>query len=269
MNRIDQTFLQLKEQGRQALIPFITAGDPNLALTLKLMHGLVDAGADIIELGIPFSDPMSDGPVIQLASERALESGTSLTQVIDLVSQFRQDNDSTPVVLMGYLNPVEVMGYESFANKAAKAGVDGVLTVDMPPEESHQLVAAMKQVNLAPIYLIAPTTTDARIGKIVALSQGYIYFVSLKGVTGSAALDIDSVAHHLKRIRQQTELPTGVGFGIKTPETAAQVSAIADAVVVGSVLVQKVADNRNDEAAIFQQITALLAEMRQAMDNNR
>ena len=237
MSRISTRFDTLRAAGRTALVPFITSGDPDPAQTVAIMHALVRGGADIIELGVPFSDPMADGPVIQKASERALEHGISLTGVMQMVSEFRQQDNDTPVILMGYLNPIEVMGYNAFASQAAAAGVDGTLTVDLPPEEADDLVTALKSRYLDPIYLLAPTSTDERIGKISQQASGFVYYVSIKGVTGTATLAVDDVAARLQQIRRQVSLPIGVGFGIKDPQSAARVASIADAVVVGSALV--------------------------------
>jgi tryptophan synthase alpha chain len=230
-----------------------------------MMHKLVAAGADLLELGVPFSDPMADGPVIQLACERALEHGTRLVDVLAMVVEFRKTNTTTPVVLMGYLNPVEVMGYESFAKAAGAAGVDGVLTVDLPPEESENFVRLLKQNALDAIYLIAPTTTDERIKKICEYSSGYVYYVSVKGVTGSAALDVDEVASKVARIREISDIAVGVGFGISDGESASQVSRVSDGVIVGSVLVNKIAENDDAEVA-GDEMAILIKQMRDAMD---
>lgn len=266
MSRIAGVFAALREQGRQALIPFVTAGDPDPSVTLPLMHRLVEAGADIIELGVPFSDPMADGPVIQRASERALIHHTALHDVIDMVAGFRETNTSTPVVLMGYLNPLEVMGYEEFADKAAAAGVDGVLTVDIPPEEAEQFVPVMKAKGIDPIFLIAPTSHRARIERISAAASGFVYYVSLKGVTGAANLSLDSVRDKLAEIRECTDLPVGVGFGIKDASTAAAMAGFADAVVVGSALVSKIENHPDASDTAVSEIAALLGDMRTAMD---
>ncbi len=239
-NRLISCFSQLRTSKRAALIPFITAGDPSLELTVSIMHTLVTAGADIIELGIPFSDPMADGPVIQRASERALLNGVSLRDVLAIVTDFRRDDQTTPIVLMGYLNPIEIMGYEAFAQSAQTAGVDGVLIVDLPPEEAVDLVNILKKHKLDPIFLLAPTSTTERIQQICHLASGYLYYVSLKGVTGSANLDINAVSKKMLEIRQYTDLPIGVGFGIKDAATVAQVAKISDAVIVGSALVQRI-----------------------------
>jgi tryptophan synthase alpha chain len=266
MSRISGVFSTLRDQGRQALIPFVTAGDPHLDATLPLMHALVEAGADIIELGVPFSDPMADGPVIQRASERALDNHVSLHDVIDLAGRFRQTNQTTPLVLMGYLNPLEVMGYEAFAVAAAAAGVDGVLTVDIPPEEGASFVPAMKAHGIDPIFLIAPTSHRARIERITSAASGFVYYVSLKGVTGAANLSLDSVREKVAEIRSCTELPVGVGFGIKDAKTAAAMSSFADAVVVGSALVSRIEANPGDFETAVSEIKALLSEMRAAID---
>ena len=266
MSRIAGVFAALRDQGRQALIPFVTAGDPNPDTTVPMMHALVEAGADIIELGVPFSDPMADGPVIQRASERALAHGVSLHDVIEMVGRFREDNTTTPVVLMGYLNPLEVMGYETFAEQASAAGVDGVLTVDIPPEEGGAFVPAMKGKGIDPIFLIAPTSHRARIERITGAASGFVYYVSLKGVTGAANLSLDSVRDKIAEIRECTDLPVGVGFGIKDAAMAAAMAGFADAVVVGSALVSRIEANDDDSQRAMAEIKALLIEMRAAMD---
>lgn len=266
-NRISDTFAQLKQHDKQALIPFITAGDPRPEVTVPLMHDMVAAGASIIELGVPFSDPMADGPVIQAADERALEHHVSLHDVLDMVSQFRRQNTTTPVVLMGYLNPIEIMGYQPFAEQAAKAGVDGVLVVDMPPEESAELTELLDKQGINTIFLISPTTNRERIARINQFASGYLYYVSLKGVTGANTLDIDSVDEKLHEIRSITELPVGVGFGIKDGKTAQAVSRIADAVVVGSALVNQIAEHQSDAQAINQHVADIIREMRTMMDD--
>ena len=238
-SRIDERFAGLRAAGRKALVPFITAGDPEPGWTVPLMHRLVEAGADLLELGVPFSDPMADGPVIQRSSERALAKGMTIHRVLEAVSAFRQRDRETPVVLMGYLNPIEVVGYEPFARQAREVGVDGVLTVDLPPEEAGELVDALTSQGMAPVFLLAPTTTEARIAEICRMARGFVYYVSLKGVTGSDRLDPVAVAEKLALVRRHTALPIGVGFGIKDPESAAQVAAVSDAVVIGSALVAR------------------------------
>jgi len=266
MSRIAACFAALKAQGRQALIPYVTAGDPNPQVTVGLMHQMVTAGADLIELGIPFSDPMADGPVIQLACERALSHNTSLTMILSMVAEFRQQNDTTPVVLMGYLNTVEKMGYDVFVAAAKKVGLDGVLMVDLPPEEGADFTQNLRQAGLDAIFLIAPTTTEERIKKICAVGSGYLYYVSLKGVTGSAVIDTDAVAEKLALVRQHTQLPLGVGFGIRDADSAARVAQVADGVVVGSVLVNALGDNASNPEKGCAQVAATLSAMRQAMD---
>lgn len=260
MSRIADTFTRLEAASKTALIPYIMAGDPSLDASLELMHQLVAGGADIIELGVPFSDPMADGPVIQLAAERALAAGASVQGVLSLVAGFREQDAHTPVVLMGYLNPIEAMGYAAFAQAAATAGVDALLLVDLPPEEAHEVQPLFRAQGLDLIFLLAPTTTDARISRVASLASGYLYYVSLKGVTGAATLDVTDVAQHLERIKRYANLPVCVGFGIKDASTAAAVAAIAAGVVVGSALVTRIADAQ-PQAAV-----ELLAAMRAAMD---
>ncbi|MES9962315.1 MAG: tryptophan synthase subunit alpha [Candidatus Sedimenticola sp. 20ELBAFRAG] len=266
MSRIKGRFEQLKAQGRTALVPYVTAGDPNPEVTVPLMHSMVEAGADILELGVPFSDPMADGPVIQRASERALEHHVSLRDVLDMVRRFRQKNNDTPVILMGYLNPIEIMGYEQFAEAASSAGVDGLLTVDIPPEESAQLLQALKPNGIDPIFLLAPTSTGERIKRICGAASGFVYYVSVKGITGAANLAVDEVSAKVAAIRGETDLPVGVGFGIKDPETARSVSKIADAVIVGSALVSRVEALANQPEEIAPALSELLSAMREAMD---
>jgi len=272
MSRIKVCFAQLKNNNKKALIPYVAAGDPNPEITLELMHSMVASGADIIELGVPFSDPMADGPVIQKASERALIYATSLTDVLAMVKTFRETDKSTPVVLMGYLNPIEVMGYTKFAKAASESGVDGVLTVDIPPEEAEQYIPALRDHGLDPIFLLSPTTTRERMQIICQHASGFIYYVSVKGVTGTSALDTTEVAQRLQIIKQVTDLPVGVGFGIKNAETAAAVGQVADAVVVGSALVnlvEKYAHSLSNDVAnkkIIKEISQVLITMRSAMD---
>lgn len=268
MSRISQTFEQLRQHNKKALIPFVTAGDPQPAFTVPLMHELVLAGATIIELGVPFSDPMADGPVIQAADERALAHHVSLTDVIAMVKQFRQHDDLTPVVLMGYLNPIEVMGYQQFAGLASEAGIDGVLVVDMPPEEAIDFIDLMNRYDINTIFLVSPTTTAERIHKISQFASGYLYYVSLKGVTGANTLDVNLVAEKLQQIRSITDLPIGVGFGIKDGKTAQDVARIADAVVVGSALVSQIAKHQNNQQYMNQQVSGIIKDMRQMMDES-
>lgn len=266
MSRLQETFNTLRQQQKKALIPFITAGDPHPSVTVKLMHDMVKAGASILELGVPFSDPMAEGPVIQAACERALEHNVSLKDVLTMVKSFREQDNITPIVLMGYLNPVEVMGYAQFAEMAAEAGVDGVILVDLPPEEGEELVTLLQQKSLDQIFLLSPTSTEERIDKICKLASGFVYYVSLKGVTGAAHLDVQSVQDKVSQIREYTQIPVGVGFGIHDADSAAQIAAIADAVVVGSAIVKRVAENADDPEKISQAVCELIASMRKAMD---
>ena len=266
MSRIADRFTSLKAENKTALIPFITAGDPVPDKTVAIMHGLVKGGADIIELGVPFSDPMADGPVIQRASERALEHNISLRDVLGIVKEFRQLDHETPVILMGYMNPIEVMGYQVFAEKAAEAGVDGALIVDLPPEEAPEFIAEMKPKGLDQVFLIAPTTRGKRLKNICNMASGFIYYVSLKGVTGSNQLDVAQVSEKLTTIREHTDLPVGVGFGIKDPETAAAVAKVSDAVVVGSALVDHLYQQREESAALAQVAEKFIQNLRSAMD---
>lgn len=269
MSRIAATFAQLQKTGRKALIPYITAGDPNPTMTVPLMHGLVAAGADLIELGMPFSEPMAEGPVIQAAHERALAQGVKLADVLNMVIEFRQQNKLTPVVLMGYLNPIEQMGYQKFAEMAANVGVDGLLIVDLPPEEGNELWQVLKERQIDPIFLIAPTTTRIRIKNICEQATGYHYYVSFKGVTGKGDLDIAAITAKLAEIRCHAHLPVGVGFGIRDAQTAAAIAAIADAVIVGSTLVARIAASVDNLAKIQQDVCALLQEMRIAIDGGK
>lgn len=266
MSRLADTFAVLKQSDRTALIPYITAGDPEPSATVGFMHKMVAAGADVIELGIPFSDPMADGPVIQQACERALVHGMSLTGVLQQVREFRRHNDRTPVVLMGYANPLEVMGYARFAEQAAAAGVDGVLVVDLPPEEAEDAIQHFRRYRIDPIFLLAPTSTEQRIKTICRSASGFVYYVSLKGVTGAASLDIKQVKDKLKRIRQHTTLPVGVGFGVRDAELARQLGSVADAVVVGSAIVQRIADHAGNIELGGAKIAELIAQMRDAMN---
>ena len=260
MSRIQATFQQLK--GKKALIPYITVGDPNLTTTLALMHSLVENGADILELGVPFSDPMADGPTIQRAAERALAQGVSLSDVLAVVAQFRQSNSTTPVVLMGYLNPMHKMGYAQFAQVAAQAGVDGVLTVDSPVETIAPLQKALQQHDIDTIFLVAPTTSEARMATISKLASGFVYYVSLKGVTGAAQLDTAAVAEKIAVLRQYIDIPIGVGFGIADANSARQIAAVADAVIVGSRIVKEIEQHAGNEA---QAVGVLARELKAAI----
>jgi tryptophan synthase alpha chain len=265
MSRIAATFEKLRQRRRKALIPFITAGDPDLASTVPVMHALVEGGADIIELGVPFSDPMADGPAIQRSSERALKHGVSLKDVIGCVARFRKRDADTPVVLFGYANPIEALGVETFADLAQQAGADGALVVDYPPEEARDLVKLLDTRSLDTIFLLSPTTTEARLGQVAALGRGYLYYVSLKGVTGAANIDLEDVAARIATIRSHTRLPVGVGFGIRDGETARRVAAVADAVVIGSRLVEEIEQSRPGEAAA--NARAFMSGVRRAMDD--
>lgn len=267
MSRLATKFAELKASGRKALIPFITAGDPNPQFTVPMLHAMVAAGADVIELGIPFSDPMADGPVIQRASERALAHHVGLRKVLAMAMEFRKTDQTTPLVLMGYLNPIEIMGYEEFANAAQRAEVDGVLTVDLPPEESESCVALFRARDIDQIFLLAPNTTADRIQKMDGVGSGYLYYVSLKGVTGAGHIDTADVEQKLQLIRENTQLPVGVGFGVKDAATAKTVASIADGVVVGSALISKIEANLDHPEQAKAEIVDLLKSMRQAMDN--
>lgn len=267
MSRLAAKFAELKASGRKALIPFITAGDPYPEFTVPLLHDMVAAGADVIELGVPFSDPMADGPVIQRASERALTHHVGLRKVLTMAMEFRKTDQTTPLVLMGYLNPIEIMGYEGFANAVQRADVDGVLTVDLPPEESDECVALLRERGVDQIFLLAPNTTAERIQKMHAVGSGYLYYVSLKGVTGAGHLDTADVEQKLQLIKANTDLPVGVGFGVKDAETAKTIANIADGVVVGSALISKIEANLDDPEQAKREIIALLKSMRQAMDS--
>jgi len=266
MSRIAGCFKSARQAGRKILISYVTAGDPGPDYTVPLMHAMVAAGVDIIELGVPFSDPMAEGKVIQRAMERALQHNVTLTGVLAMVREFRQQNSETPVVLMGYLNPVEVMGYARFAEAAAQAGADGVLLVDMPPEEAGDLLTQLRKKALDMIFLVAPTTDDARIKIISEAASGFIYYVSLKGVTGAGHLDVNAVKQQVDKITAQTDIPVSVGFGIKDATTAATIAGMADAVVVGSALVSRIEASGESGKAINQAVSGLLGEMRQAMD---
>ena len=266
MSRIEHRLSSLRDQGRKALIPYITAGDPDTEETLRIMHSLVESGADLIELGVPFSDPMADGPVIQRACERALAKGCSSSDVLEIVRRFRETDTQTPVVLMGYLNPVEAIGYEVFSRNAAKAGVDGVLMVDLPPEEADAVVPYFRAQGLDLIFLISPTTSDARIRRMGEYSSGYVYYVSLKGVTGSASIDAGAVEERVAHIRELTELPVGVGFGIRDAETAAAVGRVSDAIIVGSVIVDCIGRHPEGGESLHQALKALVTPLRDSLD---
>ena len=265
MSRIQSVFAELKVQGKKALIPYITAGDSHPDQTVPLMHALVASGADMIELGVPFSDPMADGPVIQRASERALVHKMGLRKVLNMVKTFRETNQTTPIILMGYANPIEAMGAEQFVSLAQTSGVDGVLTVDYPPEECEAFNGQLAQANIDSIFLLSPTTEPSRTELIVKQATGFLYYVSLKGVTGAANLDIVEVKKRVAEIRNQTSLPIGVGFGVKDAATARDVAAIADAVVVGSRMVLAV--ESSDANNLISNVQALMKELRTAIDS--
>jgi len=270
VSRLQGCFARLQAEDRKALIPYIMTGDPHPDVTVPLMHAMVKAGANIIELGAPFSDPMADGPVIQAAAERALAFNISLDDVFDAVAAFRKLDDVTPIIMMGYLNLIEVAGYTSFARRAAEAGIDGVITVDMPPEEAREYVSALEDAGIDPVFLVAPTSTEERIARIGAVASGFVYYVSLKGVTGAANLDVDSVCQKVGTIRGHIDLPVGVGFGISNADAAARVSACSDAVVVGSAIVKRMAAHQahdpDQTGLIIRDVCELLATMRTAMD---
>ena len=264
MSRIKSTFASLKANNKKALIPYITAGDPHPNFTVEMMHAMVASGADMIELGVPFSDPMADGPVIQRASERALAHKVGLRKVLALVQEFRVNDDNTPVILMGYANPIEAMGIAQFAANAKAVGVDGVLTVDYPPEESEAVIAELGKHDIDSIFLLSPTTEAKRIDLVVKQATGFLYYVSLKGVTGAANLDVEEVKGRVAAIRKQTHLPVGVGFGVKDAATANSVAAFADAVVVGSRTVLTI--EQSSEEDLIANISALIQELRTAID---
>lgn len=269
MSRIGSRFAAVQAEGRAALIPYVTAGDPDPSVTVALLHDLVAAGADLLELGVPFSDPMADGPVIQLACERALAHGTGLRTVLAMVREFRQNDADTPVILMGYLNPIERMGAEIFVHEAVAAGVDGVLVVDLPPEESVDLGQLFASAGLDPIFLVAPTTTQSRLQQVTAAARGFVYYVSLKGVTGASTLETALLGERIREIRAHTELPVGVGFGIRDAATAAAVAQVADAVVVGSAIVRLVEEYPEDPLQFRKAASALVHEMRMAIESAR
>jgi tryptophan synthase alpha chain len=266
MSRLGSTFAALAAKRRKALIPYITAGDPHPDSTVGLMHALVQAGADVIELGMPFSDPMADGPTIQLACERALRHGTNLWQILDMVASFRRTDTRTPVVLMGYLNPIERRGLAEFARRAAASGVDGVLIVDLAVEEAPEFLPTLRAEGLDSIFLLAPTSPEARIRAVAELASGYLYYVSLKGVTGAATLDIASVSAKLAQIRAITSLPLAVGFGIRDAASAKAVGQVADGVIVGSSLVAEIERHAAEPERLPALLGAKLALMRAALD---
>ena len=267
MSRIKNCFDTLSASNRKALVSYITAGDPHPSKTVEIMHTLVDAGSDVIEIGIPFSDPMADGPVIQAACERSLKHGTSLADVLTMIKEFRKENDHTPIILMGYQNPIEIYGIEDFA-RAAKDIVDGVITVDLPPEESDDIASIYKAHSIDTIYLLAPTTKPQRIQTIANLASGFVYYVSFKGITGASNIDANSVSEKVSEIKQYTNIPIAVGFGVKDASTAASVAKCSDAVVVGSAIVSIIADHGENLQDGLKKIKSLLQGIKQALDNN-
>lgn len=271
MTRIESTFQTLKSQNKKALIPYVMAGDPNPTTTVSLLHDLVKHGADMIEVGLPFSDPMADGPVVALAGERALATGTSTRDALKMVSKFRQQDNETPIILMGYLNPVEIIGYDKFVALCEQSGVDGILMVDLPPSEAGSFTRHLTEQSMNEIFLLSPTTLPERREQVLTHCGGYIYYVSLKGVTGSATLDTDDVAKQVQAIKAETELPVCVGFGIRDGVSAKAIGAYADGIIVGSALVQNFADiDANDDAAVAraqQNIMLKMDELRDALDS--
>ena len=265
MSRISGCFAELKAAGRKALIPYVTAGDPLKASTVPLLHCMVEAGCDILEIGVPFSDPMADGPAIQRASERALKNGMRLSDVLGLVRQFREKDSKTPIVLMGYANPIEAMGVDKFVAAAKSSSVDGVIVVDYPPEECGPFADLCAKAGIDCIFLLAPTSTDARIREVARVGTGYLYYVSLKGVTGVKTADAADIAAHLPRLRAASKLPIAVGFGIKDAESARVISKGADAVIIGTRIVQEI-ENAGPEYAVAR-VKALLIPIRKALDS--
>ena len=265
MSRIAATFARLKKEGRKALVPFVTAGDPEPGMTVPLMHALAKAGADVIELGVPFSDPMADGPVIQRSSERALKHGVSLRDVLGWISEFRKTDAVTPVVVFGYANPIEAMGLARFADGCKSAGADGVLVVDYPPEEARPLVELLDDGGIDTVFLLSPTTTDARLAEVAKLGRGYLYYVSLRGVTGAGHIDLGAVSARVKHVRAHAKLPVGVGFGIRDADSARAVAEVADAVVIGSALIQEIEKAPREQ--VLARVGGFLAPIREALDN--
>ncbi len=265
MSRIQAKFEALRAAKRKALIPYVTAGDPAPAMTVPLLHALAGAGCDILEIGVPFSDPMADGPVIQRSSERALKNGVGLVNVLGMVRAFRSKDDTTPIVLMGYANPIEAMGVESFVSSAAAAGVDGVIVVDYPPEECGQFAALCGMNGIDQIFLLAPTSTDARIKEVARVGSGYLYYVSLKGVTGAGNIDTSDVAAHLPKIRAASSLPIGVGFGIRDAASAKAIATVADAVVIGSRIIEEI-ESAGPEHAVAR-VAEFIRPIRAALDS--
>ncbi|MCG8511631.1 MAG: tryptophan synthase subunit alpha [Rhodospirillales bacterium] len=255
MTRIDQRFAELRKEGRGGLVAFVTAGDPDPATSAEILAGLPSAGADLIELGMPFSDPMADGPAIQLSSQRALKAGMTLARTLDMVAKFRKTDGDTPIILMGYYNPIYAYGVEAFVDSASKAGVDGLIVVDLPPEEEAELRAPARAAGINIVFLAAPTTDEARLPQVMANASGFVYYVSITGITGTASASAADIETAVSRLRRFTDLPIAVGFGINTPEQAGQVARVADAAVVGSALVKQVAGNLNDDGTAGEKVT--------------
>ncbi|HCU88484.1 MAG TPA: tryptophan synthase subunit alpha [Gammaproteobacteria bacterium] len=268
-NRLKRCFSDMAKSSRCALITYVTAGDPEPDATLSIMRSLAASGADVIELGMPFSDPMADGPIIQRASERALKSGTTLISVLDTVQKFREEDLTIPVVLMGYLNPIEAMGYANFVEKAAAVGVDGVLIVDVPPEEADEINTQLVTGGLDQIFLVAPNSSLERIENVCKFASGFVYYVSVKGVTGGKSVDAEEVGAHIQQFRQRLSLPIGVGFGIKSPESAGAIAGAGDAVIVGSAIVEIIEEHRLDLAVMQQRIESFVTQLRLALDSAR
>jgi len=266
MGMLSERLKSLASKNKKALVAYIVAGDPEPGVTVPLMHRLVESGVDVIELGVPFSDPEAEGPVIQLAHERALAHNVSLTDCLEMASEFRQSDKATPIVLMGYLNPIETMGYENFAVKAAKAGVNGTIIVNLPPEEAVGLSVSLDANGIEPVYLLAPTTTDERAKMICQASRGFVYYVSLKGTTGAANLDIDDVTEKMARFKKVSPLPIMVGFGVKDGPGAKAVAEVADGAVVGSAIVKLMAEHKGDLKKLNDEVGKFVSELRAAID---
>ena len=263
MSRISNTFSLLKSKDKKALIPFVTAGDPSAEMTKKILHQLVDSGADMIELGIPFSDPMADGPVIQRASERALANNVGIRKTFEIAKEFRRNDQNTPLILMGYANPIEAIGFEEFLSLCKEADIDGIITVDYPPEESQDYVSKLKENDIDAIFLIAPTTEKERIQQIIKQATGFLYYVSLKGVTGAQNIDIDQVKNRVNEIKSLTNLPIGVGFGVRDPETAKAVASFADGIVIGSRIIQEI--EKSNENNMLNDIAKIIKSIREVI----
>ncbi len=267
MARLSTYLTDLKQREKKALVAYIVAGDPNRAITVPLMHQLVESGVDVIELGVPFSDPEAEGPVIQLAHERALKERTTLKDCLAITREFREKNQQTPIVLMGYLNPIEIMGAQTFAEKAGDAGVDGTIIVNLPPEEAVDMTPVLESHGIEPVYLLAPTTTDERASYVCGASKGFVYYVSLKGTTGASHLDIDDVSEKLDRFRKISQLPIMVGFGVKDAQSARAVAGVADGAVVGSAIVNLMHEHGDNPDQLLTSVGSFVKELRQAIDD--